>query len=220
MKGTKFMMVVSVAVAIVGGGCDLEPDMAVPSSDVGMVSFSFESPAITGSIDNYYKTVGVVAPIGTDLTHLVPVIKVADGATVSPASGVPLNFSVPVTYTVTAENGMTRKYTVVVGIPDKPIKICGYQNGDVIGMTFGASTNDSIAVYIFVYSGWWTKPGFSYPLTEIQPNGVWICDVTTGGLDDYASEVIAFLIPGTMSVPPADGGGVPNLSYPLAVLYR
>jgi hypothetical protein len=40
-----------------------------------------------------------------------------------------------------------------------------------------------VAVYIQVRGGWWTKPFFNTPLTPIQIDGYWICDITTGGVD-------------------------------------
>jgi hypothetical protein len=58
-------------------------------------------------------------PGGTQATPLTPVITVSSGATVTPASGVAQNFfgSAGVTYTVTAEDGVTKKtYTVKASI--------------------------------------------------------------------------------------------------------
>jgi len=51
-----------------------------------------------------------------------------------------------------------------------------------------------VAVYIHV-SGWWTKPYWNSPLTPIQSAGNWTCDVTTGGIDQHATEIAAFLVP-------------------------
>lgn len=51
-----------------------------------------------------------------------------------------------------------------------------------------------VAVYIYV-SGWWTKPYWARPLTPIARDGTWTCDITTGGQDQCATKVIAFLVP-------------------------
>lgn len=67
-----------------------------------------------GDIDEVTKTVFVYMPEGTDVTQLVPVIVVSEGATISPASGEAQDFSNSVTYTVTALNGTTSDYTVTV----------------------------------------------------------------------------------------------------------
>jgi hypothetical protein len=60
-----------------------------------------------------------------------------------------------------------------------------------------------VAVYIFV-QGWWTKPTDLAPLTVIQNDGTWTCDITTGGADAYATKIAAFLVP---------QGFVPPLAY-------
>lgn len=62
-----------------------------------------------------------------------------------------------------------------------------------------------VAVYIYV-GGWWTKPTFATPQTTILPNGSWTCDITTGGSDQNATKIAAFLIPSTYA-PPAMSGG-------------
>jgi hypothetical protein len=50
----------------------------------------------------------------TDKTGLSPEITLSRSATVNPSSGSPCNFSASVTYTVTAEDGGTQRYTVTV----------------------------------------------------------------------------------------------------------
>lgn len=55
----------------------------------------------------------VPVPAGTDLTNLTPTIQIT-GKSVSPASGVPQNFTGNVNYTVTASSGATSTYTVIV----------------------------------------------------------------------------------------------------------
>ena len=66
------------------------------------------------TINEIEKTVILNVPDGTDVTHLVPTIVVSEGATVSPASGEAQDFTNPVAYTVTAQNGTTANYTVTV----------------------------------------------------------------------------------------------------------
>ena len=57
-----------------------------------------------------------------------------------------------------------------------------------------------VAVYIYV-SGWWTKPYWDQPLTTISPSGEWECDITTGGSDQNASKIAAFLVPADYDPP-------------------
>ncbi len=52
-----------------------------------------------------------------------------------------------------------------------------------------------VAVYLFVANGWWTKPTWDEPLTPIQADGTWTCDITTGGIDEQGTEIAAFLVP-------------------------
>ena len=54
---------------------------------------------------------------------------------------------------------------------------------------------NGVAVYIKVNGGWWIKPYFNEPVTRINCDGTWNCDITTGGIDSQATEVAAFLIP-------------------------
>lgn len=62
-----------------------------------------------------------------------------------------------------------------------------------------------VAVYIKVGSGWWTKPYWNNPLTVINPDGSWICDITTGGADHLATEIIAYLVPAGYNPPLMSG---------------
>jgi hypothetical protein len=62
-----------------------------------------------------------------------------------------------------------------------------------------------VAVYIKV-GGWWTKPSFEKPLTPILSDSTWVTDITTGGTDQYATEISAFLVPQGYQ-PPAMSGG-------------
>ncbi len=73
---------------------------------------SFVVSGVNGEI--FSKSILVHLPKGTDLTDLAPVIVVSEGATVVPASGVLQDFSNQVEYTVTAEDGSSRVYTVKV----------------------------------------------------------------------------------------------------------
>lgn len=63
-----------------------------------------------------------------------------------------------------------------------------------------------VAVYIYV-SGWWTKPYFSQPLTTVQADGRWVCDITTGGIDERATKIAAYLVPVGYQPPLMSGGG-------------
>jgi hypothetical protein len=98
-------------------------------------------------------------------------------------------------------------------------------NDDLRGKVLGVDPNGySVAVYIYV-SGWWTKPYMNQPLTPIAGDGTWTCDITTGGIDQYATQIIAFLVPNGYQ-PPLEQGGqclpfdVYQNSYAKAIRYE
>ncbi|MGZ3844950.1 MAG: hypothetical protein ACXVBJ_03655 [Flavisolibacter sp.] len=87
------------------------------SNSKNITSFSFRASNnstltsdINGTISN--DSVLVKLPAGTDLTQLTPNIMI-NGVSVLPASLVAQNFSQPVIYEVTAENGSFKTYTVL-----------------------------------------------------------------------------------------------------------
>jgi hypothetical protein len=82
-------------------------------------------------------------------------------------------------------------------------------NEDLQGRVQGVNqTEHRIAVYIYV-GGWWTKPSFASPLTQINADSTWTCDITTGGYDQEATRIAAFLVPGTYT--PVKASGVQSL---------
>jgi len=108
------------AVGMMFWGCEeVEPEK---SGAKRITDFSFTSPSAEGVIDQTAKTIAVTVPSGTNVTALAPTIKVSAGATVNPESGAAQNFTNPVKYTVTAEDGTTAEYTatVTVDVP-KPV---------------------------------------------------------------------------------------------------
>jgi LPXTG-motif cell wall-anchored protein len=59
----------------------------------------------------------VTMPLATDRSNLTPTI-IHDGVSIDPASGAARNFTSPVTYTVTAEDGSQKVYTATVQYPN------------------------------------------------------------------------------------------------------
>lgn len=94
------------------------PDLRSDRKDI--LSFTFPGQVIPSVIDPVAHTIEVNMPGGTDISNITPTIAVSPAATISP---VITNFTNPVTYTVTAENGTTRNWTVTVSnltAPDTP----------------------------------------------------------------------------------------------------
>ncbi len=67
-----------------------------------------------------------------NISALVPEIEISENATIAPASGETVDFSVPVTYTVTAENGDVTQYTIAI---NQAFKINAFT---LVGPRFGA----------------------------------------------------------------------------------
>jgi autotransporter-associated beta strand protein len=88
---------------------DEKPYVAPLSKDI----LEFRLPGLPPA--NVSKTsVRLAVPHATDVTALVPNIRVSPDATVAPASGASRDFSTAQTYTVTARDGSTKSYVVTV----------------------------------------------------------------------------------------------------------
>jgi len=82
------------------------------STETDITVFSLSQQTGTATIDATAHTVSIEVASGTDLTSLTPTIEVSVGASISPAGG--QNFANGnVTYTVTAEDGVTAQNWVV-----------------------------------------------------------------------------------------------------------
>lgn len=110
MKNLSKTLVIALAAIMLLGGCKKQ------SSEKKILEFKFASPAVEAVITESAKTIVAVVPFGTDVTALVPIITVSDKATVSPASGSPVNFTNPVSFTVTAEDGSQVNYVATITV--------------------------------------------------------------------------------------------------------
>jgi hypothetical protein len=90
--------------------CSVEDD----NMEEGNKITSFKIGEALGSIHETEQVIDVFVPAGTDLKALTPVVTVSSNASVYPPSGTEVNFSHPVSYTVTAENGVSQSYKVTV----------------------------------------------------------------------------------------------------------
>jgi len=83
-----------------------------------ILTFRFEgvNPPANGSVNNTDHTVAIEVPSGTAVNALVPTIITSDFAGISPLSGLAQDFTSPVTYTVTAQDGGSQAYVVTVTV--------------------------------------------------------------------------------------------------------
>lgn len=124
ITGEKLEMVINVKATQEGAAITVKVDFvgtklaSDQSSEAKITEFTFDSkevisqPVIDGDKITFMVT-DTIKP--EELAALVPTIKISDKATITPASGVVQDFSSPVTYTVTSEDGIvTTKYTVSI----------------------------------------------------------------------------------------------------------
>lgn len=76
-------------------------------------AFTLTEQVTTAVIDATAQTITIMVGPGTNASALAPTIEISTGATINPASGASVDFTSPVTYTVTAEDGTTTKQWVV-----------------------------------------------------------------------------------------------------------
>ena len=100
-----------------GGGASLFDE-----KDINTFSIAGTAGVITGT------NISITVPYGTPL---IPIITVSDRASVSPESGVVQTFTSPVVYTVTAEDGTTKDYTVAVTLTTYSLRDTGPAGGSI-----------------------------------------------------------------------------------------
>ncbi|HOD88123.1 MAG TPA: GEVED domain-containing protein, partial [Bacteroidales bacterium] len=119
-----------------------------PASDqADILSYVIPNQVGLTSINSTNKTVALTVPYGTDVTALVATFTLSNGATaevetVTQQSGVtPNNFTNPVTYTVTAQNGTTTKdWIVTVTVAGEPLS----SEADILTFSFAEQFEEAI----------------------------------------------------------------------------
>ncbi|MFK7693794.1 heparin/heparin-sulfate lyase HepB [Paenibacillus sp. HJGM_3] len=84
-----------------------------PSAAKSILSLTVPGQVGSTVIEEAARTATFRLPYGTNVQALAPVIAVSPLATLAPASGTVRNFTQPVTYTVTAQDGSQQTYTVL-----------------------------------------------------------------------------------------------------------
>lgn len=108
------------------------------SSEAEILTFTFPEQTGAATITSLDATVEIEVAFGTNVASLTPSITVSIGAIIDPASGVTRDFSSPVTYLVTAQDGTTTKtWTVTVTVADPPLPNYGLRDdGGILLPTF------------------------------------------------------------------------------------
>ena len=127
MKHTSLYLALTGLLAAVSGGC-IRPEAPNAEADIltaQIAGFEAIRPAtVTNDKVTFY------ANPWEDLSALAPEFTLTAGATITPESGTPQDFSHPVTYTVTSEDGLWKKaYTISVSTPsDVEVQTFPFEN--------------------------------------------------------------------------------------------
>ena len=138
------------AIAILMMTCSDDDDQNIikQRDDKEILTFTFLaedngslSADIRAVINKEEMTISAKFPIGISLTALTPTITLSDKATINPESKKAMDFSNPVTYTVTAEDGSTDEYEAMFTVSKSDEK-------EILKFTFLADDNDDLSTDI------------------------------------------------------------------------
>ena len=183
---------------------------------INAFSFLGLNPEVDGAVDNTNYVINLLVPSGTDLTKLIPTISISDSATISPNTGIAEDFTNPVTYTVTAQDGSTQSYVVTVAASspsqssnanttqsssDKLINSFAFMglspevdgvidnNGDTISLTVPVGTDVTNLVPTITFSAGATI----YPYSGVAENFtnpiIYTVTAQDGSIEDYTATV-------------------------------
>lgn len=151
------------------------------SSENKILSFTIAGLNVSGTITESPKAIVAVVPYGTDVTSLVPIITISEKARISPASGIATDFTNPVTYTVTAEDGSKATYTATVtvspnggGIDGDPTVVSGTIDANTVWSDLGFNVDYIIEGPVLLTGN---------ALLTIQPGVTIMFTGTDGGIE-------------------------------------
>jgi outer membrane biosynthesis protein TonB len=115
-----------------------------PSSLKAITAFNFSNltPAVTGVVEETNHAISLTVPFGTDVKAIVPTISISEKASISPDNNTAQNFTNPITYTITAEDGSTQNYIVTVTIAPDTTPIPDPTPPSITNYTFNGTTGD------------------------------------------------------------------------------
>jgi uncharacterized repeat protein (TIGR02543 family) len=205
-----------------------------------LTSFSFASPAASGTITESAKTVALTVPFGTDVTALKASF-VSTGASVKVGTVVQTsgttqnNFTSPVTYTVVAADGSTQAYVVTVTIGANSAIIIATQPQDqtkCIGSpaSFSVSANTAVGTLSYQWknaSGNLTEGHFvgtatnSLSISAVAAGdaGTYSCYITSTGGGSPVTSSGAKLTVNTLSSTPTLAANVTSVCAPGSVIF-
>jgi hypothetical protein len=171
---------------------------AAQSSEADIQDFNIPGMVGDETIDWTAHTVDVLMPYGTDLSNLTPTIEISVGATISPESGVAMDFSSPVAYQVTAQDGTVVNWTVTVTteqanvVKIKDIQMTADASGDspLLGQIVQFN---GVVTALNIYKG--TFKGYYVQDTVGAWSGIYVYD----GASDFVAVGDSVTVVGTVS---------------------
>ena len=162
---------------------------SVVSNAAEITAFAIPNQIGNATINSGAGTIAVNVPLGTDLTSVTPsTLTISTNATINPTAATARNFSSPVSYVVTAQDGTTMKtWTVTVNTVASTLKeITAFQ---ISPSQIGAATINSGAGMIAV-----SMP-FGSVLTNLVPTTLTISSNATisplaNSAQDFSSPVV------------------------------
>ncbi len=110
--GDTYNMLTPKMVRVTNWNVSLDWTVRVKHDEARIYTFKLND-TYSGIIDENNKTISVFVPSGISVTALIPMMRISDGASVTPPNGVACDFTTPVDFTVT-NNTATATYTVTV----------------------------------------------------------------------------------------------------------
>jgi hypothetical protein len=146
----KLMLRLLAIMLVFGASCSkevyLSSEKQITSFEIGTLGAKSK-----GVIDEVAKKITFEVPYGTDVTKLTPVIAISLSSTVTPSSTVEQDFTKPVTYTVTAEDGTKQAYVVtVIVLKNDENKLLSFKLSGLTPEVVGVINEQSKTVHLVV----------------------------------------------------------------------
>lgn len=113
MKHINLIIVLALLFASCSKNDDNNESQNELSGKNNILKFSFEEFKTRATINNVENAINIFAPFTDEnITSLTPLIEISENATIEPSSGVTMDFSNEISFTVTAENGSVNVYSI------------------------------------------------------------------------------------------------------------
>ncbi|GAA4398054.1 hypothetical protein GCM10023187_08180 [Nibrella viscosa] len=184
--------------------CSKTPDTPVTPKSSAKTLTDPVLDGLTGvatTFDAATSTYTLTVPAGTNVMALKLTFTLPTGATAIPASGSTQNFTNPVVYTVTAEDGSTQPYTVKVNVPAPPIPTAKFTftvnryNSPATLTIDGDNTGDNVSIKINLVDKGQVSTSATQKLTAtLTSAGLYVIDYSASNTSGTSSKVDSLII--------------------------